>query len=86
MIKSSYKFHITDLNLMDWSCSNQIAVGLGNGVYLWNADTGKILHLMAMESEEEYVSCVKWIGDGNYLAVGTSVGAVEVSSVLAYVI
>jgi WD40 repeat protein len=25
------------LNLIDWSCNNQLAVGLGNCIYLWNA-------------------------------------------------
>lgn len=25
------------LNLIDWSSSNQLAVGLGNCIYLWNA-------------------------------------------------
>jgi len=25
------------LNLIDWSSQNQLAVGLGNCIYLWNA-------------------------------------------------
>ena len=25
------------LNLIDWSGSNELAVGLGNCIYLWNA-------------------------------------------------
>jgi cell division cycle 20-like protein 1 (cofactor of APC complex) len=33
------------LNLIDWSNHNQLAVGLSNCIYLWNADTSKVTRL-----------------------------------------
>lgn len=30
------------LNLVDWSSSNMLAVGLGSSVYLWSASTSKV--------------------------------------------
>ena len=33
------------LNLIDWSNDNQLAVGLGNCIYLWNAETSKVTRL-----------------------------------------
>ena len=33
------------LNLIDWSHDNQLAVGLGNCIYLWNAETSKVTKL-----------------------------------------
>jgi hypothetical protein len=30
-----------DLNLLDWSANNTVAIALGSSVYLWNAATGK---------------------------------------------
>ena len=40
---------ITDdcyLNLLDWSTSNVIAIGLGNSIYLWDVDPGSAIHLV----------------------------------------
>jgi cell division cycle protein 20 (cofactor of APC complex) len=39
------------LNLVSWSCDNIIAVALGPAVYLWNAKSGAIEELMALEDE-----------------------------------
>ena len=33
------------LNLVDWSASNVLAVGLGTSVYLWSASTNKVTKL-----------------------------------------
>jgi len=48
-------------------------------VYLWNAASGDIVQLCQMDTTDIYVSSVSWIKEGNYLAVGTSDGAVQVS-------
>lgn len=63
------------LHLMDWSSLNHMAVALGAGVYIWNAADGNIVQLC--EQEEDYVSCVSWISQGNVLAVGDSLGRVQ---------
>ena len=33
------------LNLIDWSATNLLAVGLSNSVYLWNAGNSKVVRL-----------------------------------------
>lgn len=71
-------YRFTDLNLVDWSSLNILAVALGNSVYLWNADSGGIDHLLELEGAD-YVCSVSWMSEGNLLAVGTSLGNVQVS-------
>ncbi|CAH1775934.1 unnamed protein product [Owenia fusiformis] len=65
------------LNLLDWSVNNHLAVCLGGNIYLWNATSGNIQQLLSMENQEDYVSSVSWIKEGNYLAVGTSSSEVQ---------
>lgn len=69
---------LADLNLVDWSSGNVLAVALDNSVYLWSASSGDILQLLQMEQPGDYVSSVSWIKEGNYLAVGTSSAEVQV--------
>lgn len=71
---------VVDLNLLDWSSQNILAVCLGASVYLWNASTGDIQQLMEMEGNDEYVSSISWMNEGNHLAVGTSTTEVQVSA------
>lgn len=68
---------IPDLNLVDWSKSNLLAVALGNAVYLWNASSGAITQLTELEGND-YVSSLSWITDGDTLAIGTSLGNTQV--------
>jgi cell division cycle protein 20 (cofactor of APC complex) len=66
------------LNLMDWSCSNTLAVALGSTVYLWNASTGTIEELMHTTAPDDHVTSVSWIKEGGgYLAVGTASADVQ---------
>lgn len=67
----------TDLNLIDWSFSNILAVALGTSVYLWNADSGAIDQLLDLEGAD-YVTSLSWVPNGNLLAVGTALGPVQV--------
>ena len=67
-----------DLNLIDWSQNNHLAVALGDTVYLWNAATGEIVQLVQYSEPDVYVSSVRWIKEGNVLGVGNSSGMVEV--------
>lgn len=34
------------LNLIDWSSSNLLSVGLSNSVYIWNASNCKVVRLV----------------------------------------
>lgn len=47
------------LNLVDWGSSGVLAVGLGDSVYLWNSETGKVELLLKTDGEQ--VTSVAWI-------------------------
>ena len=78
LVKFKFENIYTDLNLLDWSVNNYIAVGLGDTMYLWNASDGGIKELFKMENEHDYICSVKWTEDGQYLAVGDSQNTVQV--------
>ncbi|KAG5360904.1 WD repeat-containing protein [Yarrowia sp. B02] len=63
------------LNLLDWSCGNQVAVALEKSVYVWNAETGSVGELL---ESRDYISSVKWSADGAYLSVGLGSGEVQI--------
>ena len=65
------------LNLVDWSSLNVLAVGLGTCVYLWSACTSKVTKLCDLGPEDS-VTSVSWTQRGTHLAVGTSVGEVQI--------
>lgn len=65
------------LNLVDWSKNNTLAVALNSAVYLWNASSGTITQLLELEGQD-YVSSVSWITEGDTLAVGTSLGTIQI--------
>eukprot|EP00900_Chrysochromulina_parva_P022797 jgi/Chrpa1/5150/Chrysochromulina_OHIO_Genome00014777-RA len=65
------------LNLVDWSSLNVLAVGLGTCVYLWSACTSKVTKLCDLGPEDS-VTSVNWTQRGTHLAVGTSVGEVQI--------
>ena len=67
----------TDLNTLDWGKSNQVAIGLGPDVFLWNANDGSVQKLLEMKREGEYVCSVSWAGNGKYLAIGCSSSAIQ---------
>lgn len=47
------------LNLVDWGSSNVLGVGLGNSVYMWNSQTGRVTKLC--ELKDDTVTSVSWI-------------------------
>lgn len=47
------------LNLVDWGSTNILAVGLGDSVYLWNSETGKVEQLTRFDGDT--VTSVGWI-------------------------
>lgn len=65
------------LNLLDWSSSNLLAVGLERSVYIWNGYTSRVTQLCEVNSDDAVCS-VSWTKRGNTLAVGTSFGQVHV--------
>ena len=78
------------LNLLDWSSKDQIAVGCTTNVVLWNNNKNQSEILLNYpcgnleESEnfvEKYVSSLIWSNEGDKLAVGHSLGCVEIYDV-----
>jgi cell division cycle 20-like protein 1, cofactor of APC complex len=65
------------LNLVDWSSSNVLAVGLGTCVYLWSACTSKVTKLCELAPNDS-VASVAWTQRGTYLGVGTNSGEVQI--------
>ncbi|KAI9803609.1 MAG: hypothetical protein M1825_001952 [Sarcosagium campestre] len=65
------------LNLLDWSSSNQVAIGLERNVYVWSAETGTVNCLLET-TPDTYISSVKWSGDGAYVGVGLGTGEVQI--------
>lgn len=47
------------LNLVDWSSSNTLAVGLGGNVYLWSACTSNVTNLCDL-GRQDSVTSVAW--------------------------
>lgn len=67
----------SDLNLIDWGSMNILAVALYGTLYLWNASTGDIQQLLDMPNQDDYISSVSWLPEGNILAIGTSSAEVQ---------
>ncbi|KAI9159259.1 substrate-specific activator of APC-dependent proteolysis [Blastocladiella emersonii ATCC 22665] len=66
------------LNLLDWSSRDVVAVGLGSSVYLWSAASGAVTQLCDVTAgDADTVTSVAWNERGNYLAVGTLRGRVQ---------
>lgn len=65
------------LNLVDWSATNVLSVGLGPCVYLWSACTSVVTKLCDLQMSGPVCS-VAWSVQGNQLAVGTSPGEVQI--------
>lgn len=77
LIKSCLSIYL-DLNLIDWSRSNLLAVALDKDLYIWNASTKEISQLFAMDAaDDSYITSVAWLQRGDVLAVGTSKHTIE---------
>lgn len=70
------------VNLLDWSSSNVLGVGLGSAVYLWNAQTSKVTKLVDYAAEDK-VTSISWSQKGVHLAIGTDRGEVQIWDVTA---
>ena len=67
------------LNLVDWSSTNILSVGLNTSVYLWSACTSQVTRLCDLNSDQDTVTSVSWAERGHLVAVGTYKGYVQVS-------
>ncbi|GAA5915371.1 WD40 repeat domain-containing protein [Sporobolomyces salmoneus] len=79
------------LNLIDWSSTNLVAIGLAESVYVWNAASGSVTELCHVGGGgetstiegDEYICSVKFTEDGSHLAVGLASGPIQVYDVCA---
>lgn len=65
------------LNLVDWSSTNVLAVGLMGAVYIWNADNGRVQKLCEV-AHDDAITSVSWSQQGCHLAVGTHRGTTQI--------
>ncbi|KAG0306291.1 ubiquitin-protein transferase activating protein [Dissophora globulifera] len=66
------------LNLLDWSCSNMVAIGLDKSVFVWDAETGHAESLFTLPGNTDAIASVSWAFDGLFLAVGTFNGDTQI--------
>lgn len=66
------------LNLVDWSSEDVLSVGLGQCVYLWSAQTSQVTKLCDLQSTQDSITGLSWAERGQYLAVGTQAGLVQI--------
>jgi len=67
-----------DLNILDWSLENLIAIAVGPAAHIWNGGTLQAIENIDLNSSSKYVSSLAWIKEGTCLAIGTSDGEVQV--------
>ncbi|EGR29309.1 hypothetical protein IMG5_158590 [Ichthyophthirius multifiliis] len=65
------------LNLIDWSNSNILAVGLSSCVYLWSAQSSSVTKLCDFGRNNE-VTSVNWSPSSPLISIGTNSGEVEI--------
>ncbi len=67
------------LNLVDWSSTNNLAVGLSNCIYIWSASNSKVTKLHELTGGmRDSVTSVCWSKRGQHLSIGTNSGVVQV--------
>ncbi|KAF9476648.1 WD40 repeat-like protein [Pholiota conissans] len=66
------------LNLVDWSSTNVLGVGLGSCVYLWTAHNAAVSKLCDLAPSNDTISSVSWVQRGTTLAVGTLAGRLHI--------
>ncbi|KAG9295655.1 hypothetical protein G9A89_002973 [Geosiphon pyriformis] len=63
------------LNLLDWSSTNILGVGLDSAVFLWNARSAAVIELARLK-KGDLVASVNWSSQGTHIAVGSDDGYV----------
>ncbi|KAJ3145583.1 hypothetical protein HDU86_000860 [Geranomyces michiganensis] len=68
------------IDVLDWSVTNLLAVGLGRKVYLWDEKTAAIHELWSVKEFDHVTSC-KFSPDGMRIAVGSEYGLCEIFTI-----
>jgi WD40 repeat protein len=64
------------LHLLDWSCRNQLAVGLEKSVYIWNGYDNSVDNLTNLLNDQ--ICSLSWTKNGSMLICGTNSGEVQI--------
>lgn len=64
------------LNNLDWSSKDHVAIGLGGDVFIWDAISYTTTRLGILDGS--YISSVKWVDHGAYIAAAVSSGNVQI--------
>jgi WD40 repeat protein len=70
------------LNVLDWSSTNRVAIGLGRTLYLWSA-SGDVVNFMENEVDGNNVTAVKWSEGGDHIAIGCADNTIQLWDVTA---
>lgn len=70
------------LNVVDWNVHNNLAVGLGQAVYIWNYESNKVRKLTEFFGRN-LVTAVAWEPRTNVLGIGSKEGAVSIWDTIA---
>lgn len=65
------------LNLLAWSLTNLLAIGLEDAVYVWNASTGSV-GLLCELPNRSIATSLRWSDDGSYISIGKDDGHIEI--------
>ncbi|KAM9367365.1 cell division cycle protein 20 homolog B [Phaethornis superciliosus] len=74
LVSSSF---LLDVNILDWSTENPIAIAVGPAAHIWNGGTFQAIERIDLNSSSEHISSLAWIKEGTCLAIGTSDGEVQ---------
>ncbi|KAJ8624018.1 hypothetical protein MRB53_032548 [Persea americana] len=66
-----------NLNLIDWSSSNYLAIALSHRVCLWDATNGVGFDFMSINGDIGPITSVSWAPDGQRIAMGMNNSTVE---------
>lgn len=70
------------LNLLDWSKTGLLAIGLGNSVYIWKEKNGQSFQLVEGR-DGRGITSVKWKEDGTLLSIGYHDSSIEIWDIRA---
>ena len=56
------------LNLVDWSSTNVLGVGLSSCVYLWTAHTAAVSKLCDLADEQDVISSLSWVQKARFFS------------------
>ncbi|KAK7029571.1 substrate-specific activator of APC-dependent proteolysis [Paramarasmius palmivorus] len=65
-------------NLVDWSSTGILGVGLGKSIFLWRSENQTVAKLCTVSDSKDEYSSVAWQQTGSTLAVGTYEGQLRI--------